>query len=521
MNLTPQKTLFFFLIIIFLNLLAYGPSFFDPPRSDQIVYLGNTSGQKDLYSLAIKNYAYNRSHQMYGLPGDDALFRPVIFFLLGIQRWAFGYHFLYWQLSSFFLHLIVLWFLLKTLLKIHPGRGAFFLVALFSLIPSNNDMVTWHHINSYLVAIACLLVALNKIWLARNDKLIPWPTVLTITFLMTVASLIYEVCALYALLLAGYLVFRHSRGNLSPRIRSIGQGLVITLSAASRIIFSQLDIISRGSKQLMAASGPLSYEFLVNGLNQIVPVSFWWLYSGAFPTQLKIFPYQRTMVLPYYAFAEGSPISYDLWALLSVGVSSGLIIIYFHFIKKAFSIDGIKRAALPAVMLMLFIITISVGRISHGEARFKLAESAYNGYLFWLFALISAYALFPFKTLRPTERPSFLKRAVWLLLTAAITLNFLVTFEVNKRRSHQMGFQKRLLAETRKLVNQHGAQEGFSFNVSDAVKDHVYADWITNNDDPSHQGYVYLQLLYPDYYTDKDPEFTYSADQVFQRNIAP
>lgn len=518
MGLDLRKTSFYFIIIALLNLLAYGPSFSDPPRSDQIVYLGNTAGQSDWYSLAVKNYAYNRTPQIYANTKDDSLFRPVVYFLLGSQRWAFGYKFLYWQIFSFILHLAVLWLFLRLLLKIHPGRGAFFLTALFSLIPANNDMISWHHINSYLVSIICLLVVLNKIWPLFCHDRISWPTVLLVTCVMSIASLTYEVCVPFSLVFALYIASRGFKIDPSTRLRNIGQGLFASLAAVLFAVFNHLDSISRGSKHFMTSAILFDPHYWISGLNQSIPASFWWIYTGAFATQIKIFPYQRTIILPYYAFAGAGPISFDLYGLVSVGISTGLLILYCFFLKKAFQAQHIKRGILPISLMVMMVITVSIGRLSYGEPYLKLAESSYTGYLFWLLILIAGYSIFPFSSLRGHE---ILRRAAWPLLTAAITLNFILTLDVNLRRSQRMDFQKALLAETQSLIAQHGARKNFSFNVSDSVKDHVYGDWIARTEDPSRLGYVYLQLLYPSQYTDENPQFTYTTDRTFKLNTNP
>src|SRR4051794_29689913 len=72
---------------------AYCPSLFQAARADQLVYLYSTGGKSDLFSLAVGAYSWNRD-----INGDIHLFRPILFFLLGLEHWAFTPHnFCAWQ----------------------------------------------------------------------------------------------------------------------------------------------------------------------------------------------------------------------------------------------------------------------------------------------------------------------------------------------------------------------------------------------------------------------------------------
>src|SRR5262249_52390838 len=98
---------------------AYYPSLWQAARADQFVYLYTTRDKADLHSLTIGSYAWDRDIQ-----GDIQFFRPVLFFLLGLERWAFGAdHFMAWQAVSLFLHLAVVVLLCHCLRIWHGGRA--------------------------------------------------------------------------------------------------------------------------------------------------------------------------------------------------------------------------------------------------------------------------------------------------------------------------------------------------------------------------------------------------------------
>jgi hypothetical protein len=510
-----KKLTFYFIVITFLNVLAFYPSFFDPPRSDQLVYLGNVAHLKDWYSLAIKNYDYNRAPQIYGEPGDKLLFRPFLYFVLGNETWAFGYHFLYWQLFSFILHLIIVWLLLKLLLKINEGPAAFFITAFFSLMSANSEMVTWHHLSSYLISIICILIVLNKIQSLASDREIPGNTVVYVSIIMAIATFTYETCAPISLLFALYIARRGLKGNA----QGLKHGILIALPTLLYVLTSVLNISLKYLRDVSHTIPTQNFQNLTHGLSQILPTSFWWLYTGLLPEHIKIFPYQRTMLLPYYAFANNGLINTSAAGILSFSIALGLIVLFLYFIKRGLASNPLKNlwhtAGLTFLIVMIYTVTISMGRLNSGELRFKLAENSYYGYFFWLFFLIACYQIFPFKYLRTITIPYSLKRIPFILLSCAIAINVLITLNTNAQRAQQTKLQQQLLADTMDLVNQHKSEADFSFGVSSTVRNFVYADWIVTIHPESKKGYVYLQLLYPDYYSDKNPKFIYTIDHGF------
>lgn len=92
--------------------------------------------------------------------GDQMLFRPGLYLLFSFEKWAFGYNFLWWQVTGFVLHLIVMGQLLKILNMLYPSRLAPFLVLNVSVFYLAQEMVIWHHVSGYLLAMIFLLAAL-------------------------------------------------------------------------------------------------------------------------------------------------------------------------------------------------------------------------------------------------------------------------------------------------------------------------------------------------------------------------
>ena len=135
------------LFILIINVIVFSPSFNHPARGDQWYYLIETADIDDLGGLVNYSYSYTRSRVIF--QGDEMLFRPLFCTILAFERWAFGFHFVYWQMTSFFLHLVVLIQLWKVLRLFIPAGWAGLVVLNFSVLHLSQEMVIWHHINPY------------------------------------------------------------------------------------------------------------------------------------------------------------------------------------------------------------------------------------------------------------------------------------------------------------------------------------------------------------------------------------
>src|SRR5262249_19293158 len=133
--------------------VTYALSLGHAARSDQLYYLFVTSSKTDLWSLTVGSYALNRDPLM---PGDELLFRPVLYSLLGFEKWLFGYNFHLWQLASLLLHLGNCYLMYRILREVHKeGIVPFLLTLMFGVLYTAMEMVIWHHMSGYLLF--CLL----------------------------------------------------------------------------------------------------------------------------------------------------------------------------------------------------------------------------------------------------------------------------------------------------------------------------------------------------------------------------
>ena len=106
--MTNIKNMNFISLIVLaaINLIVFYPSFYNCAKADHIVYLVETAEMESLPELIGYSYSYCRTRVL--LSGDRVLFRPIFYIVLSIEKWLWGYNFIYWQLTGFFLHLIIM-----------------------------------------------------------------------------------------------------------------------------------------------------------------------------------------------------------------------------------------------------------------------------------------------------------------------------------------------------------------------------------------------------------------------------
>ena len=138
---------------------VYWPSLYHVARGDQINYLAELSSRHGFVQTVLGTLDINRT-RVFGA-GDEIAFRPVLFFILGLQKYLFGYAFMGWQAVALMAHLFVCGALYALLCRIRGGLFALLATGMFALAPVNIEAVTWHHITPYLLFAGCVLMALR------------------------------------------------------------------------------------------------------------------------------------------------------------------------------------------------------------------------------------------------------------------------------------------------------------------------------------------------------------------------
>ena len=187
--------------------IFYFPSLFYPPRADQVIYLSETAHvQQHPWDLIIDYYDWNRHRTI--APGDELLFRPLLLCVsLASEQIIFGHHFWAWQLLGLLAHLTLIWVLLRLLLwHLSNPWLAFAGTWVFALSVFNYELVTWPHLSSYILMMACMVGAIEQMVFCFEDNQTACRRIYRILIYFFIACFIYETANIFVLMITGVLM---------------------------------------------------------------------------------------------------------------------------------------------------------------------------------------------------------------------------------------------------------------------------------------------------------------------------
>ncbi len=451
--------------------LVYFPSLYHVARSDQLSYLSALGLTHDWYSLAVSTIDLNRKSWFPG--GDAALFRPVLYFLLGNERYFFEYDYWYWQLTGVLLHIIACGLLFRVLWRIRPGIGAVCSAAFFAFQFSNLEAVIWHHINGYILFAVFILAALDHFVKWTRDKVIT-DKVIPMNIFLTLACLTYEGGVWYCLCFA--FVMR-CRQLLLP------VGIYTVLNLAN--IVCHPDMVS----SVFLGKGVAGAHFWQSWFLTIQ----WFLCAGLFLRSEDIIFAPRLGLRPDFIMPPGG---LNGGSLLVVVLSAAVGFVFWqrrHQLK-----EYLQLQTLLILMLAGYVMIIVCGRVMSRGVHDGLGNTLYYLYNFWILAVVAVYAL----------AQSF-KRGKALLLAGMIVLtvfNAQNIYRMNTFMARAFVPERGFVVYLRDFIRSHRTEKDFSFTVAQHCPGHYY-QMIPSRDGRGLKKFTFAQLLYPQYYKEIDAKY--------------
>lgn len=511
------------LVVILITAAVYSPSLFHAARSDHIVYLADMAGKDDLRSILSESYALDRTREFY-LGEDRLLFRPVLYSLLGLEKWLFGYSFFWWQITSLLLHLCVVWLLLKILYRegMHifaPLFALFFAVQFVAM-----DMVIWHHLAGYLLFSVFLLSALYNLR-RYGEKKTPSRGLLLVAFLL-LAAFTYELGNAAALFVALYMTF----STLSSRqdVPRYGRG-VIAATFAAPVVYTALSVIDLYTRfGDLSSFEQISSSDLPGVAVKALGASLFWLVAGLNPVLIGMTVYERL------SLSIGDILS--PWALIG-SVTAGVFLSSVIFIcRETLTREHLRKNAGAVALLFLIMfahaVIIVAGRAEERGFWLTLSINTYYSYVSNLLAVIALYIAL--NVTRPSQSSGVVPRVG---LAASLALITVMSINSISRVNMQMLDYTRprglFVERLEKLVQEHSGDEGFSFSVSEnclGIDVHkvskqvdeegfsLSADrqgndilWIKRSGDARAKTYTLAEALYPSYYVKSGGKYDLSC----------
>ena len=438
------------LLLIVISIVAvYYPSLRHVPRSDQIVYLYEVAHLKDWPSLALGQYDLNRKGTY--APGDERLFRPGLYFILGNEKYFFGYNWVLWQAFGILLHVIVVLLMARLLWLIKPGAGALLMTAFFALLSINWEMVIFTHLNSYMVFVAGILAALIQVvQLTSRQQQQPWRWIALLASLL-LASSCFEAGIIYSFLIVGYV-------------------LIMT-----RPLMRQVKLF-----------------FLPLIVGVVAQPLWWWLVGGLFANGVEFYFSGRNMIV-------------DTWVpdLSALHVNDGymwyMLFLIGVWVYMASVVSQYPLTALVVVMLGVLSAIIAFGRGSMQGLGNALHHNVHYFYLAWSLITVIVYAAASYG--RPIK--GLLKVFVYVALILVAVLNGYRVYQMNHLQAQAQANTRELLMTIDELVKNHHGDKAFSFSISENFPgNYPYHDQFNAQQS-------LIGMLYPSYINATNPKYRF------------
>lgn len=487
----------FFLGLVVLNIVVYGFSVYDVARSDQLVYLIEVGHRETWWDSVVGTLDLNRK-RMFS-PGDEILFRPVLYFVLGNARYFFGHQFWMWQVLGIVLHLWVVGCLFSLVRTITSQRWPWLLVAFVSVIYVNMEMVMWHHIHAYMIFVALLLMCLRRIyqWLVLSE--IPSTAALAMyTCWLTLGAFTHEVMNVYAFCFG--LVFFFSTHPCRKRLMMLSLMVPLLYGGVSGLHFwvTQTHV---SEVQTM-----VSKFHILETFNNMVVAIRWWFLSALVPSELHLNPFTRTM-------PAGNRLDLGSWwdwsnpLIFCAQVVLGSFVFGFMIgVRQMFKKQIDRRwITLLTVMLLAFAALITLGRSNSRGIELTLSVGLYYGYVFWMILTVLVVSLMRIPTML-----SWWQHTIKILVLSCLSIIIIVSsvegFRMMYAKKNSILFVRRLTQFIEGVVAQHRHEPDFSFRVTKKVKGNYAVPWVKSVQEPE-RVFTYLETLYPQYYQNKDPKY--------------
>jgi hypothetical protein len=486
----------FIIVAISLNWVVYSPAFHRVFADDQIYYLAELHGSTSLTDgLHFWDYAITR----YYAKGDETLFRPLLFVWLAAANSLFGYHYVYWNIANFAIHLTVVFLLYAVLSRIQPGIFAALFALLFSVSTAHVELVMWNHLGGYLLAFACLLMAIlaaEKHFTKENQR--SDHNLAIYAAAMTISCLFYETMVPISVFIGTYILCHAWKINRKLDFR------LVASAALPVVIFIVLYIIhyfhSIRFTYVYRANGDSKSIFFLQNLietpvNSINVITRW--------TAQLLFPSNLTFLFGYtHRFVENFTLNMTI-PLMIVNVL--VVVSAFFYLAKGFSFELLAQRPPFALFSILSIFAYAL-IICVGRPMPMIDSIGYYLYFFALLFFLGAYSLIDFKRLdrRPRQMAS-VSLGVLIIINAYLTLS--LSNEVYQLDKEGDLYFQRITS----FVDAHRDEPGFTFAVKKPpptidLFEHLaigYPDQLNR----STRDLTLSQIFYYKYYDSNNPKY--------------
>jgi hypothetical protein len=484
-----------FVFLAVLIVAAYGPSLLHVARGDQISYLAELSSRHGFMETVFGTLDLTRTRAF--VPGDELAFRPLFYFMMGLQKYVFGYWFMGWQAVAILAHLFTCAALYALLWRIRRGVFAFLGTALFALAPVNIEAVTWHHIIPYLVFAGCVLMVLRNLYAAEHDEEKASYHTASAVGWMVPAVFLYETGIWYALCIG---VFLWLRGRRIAVYGLAALGILYAGLSIADLFVRHVDV----TRQVGEVTGNGSF---FPTLLKAALLGKWFLSALFFLSPSDLSLVSRMMVHPdlvSWAWPWGQPYSFPL--LMGAVLLMSVIAVLGQKTVRGGLRNGGAMLGLCCVMAAGYLGVIVLGRINI-QGEFGMRVGLYYPYNFLtLVFVIAALASSGNVPARRMSDKAFKAFCAGIILAVVVSHAFTV-HRLTAQMARDHSTNRIFLEALDRYVKVHEKEPGFSFYVGLEYPGNYAADWIVRRGGEPGHVYSVAEALYFPQFTQKDPKY--------------
>lgn len=478
----------FLVALVLVTVFLYQPALHRVFVADQLCYFIELNGSQSLWD-GLRHYDYPASRRYD--KGDESLYRPLFFVWLAVNNWLFGNNYFWWNVVALGLHLVVVMLLFALLREFQPSPTAGAFAFLFAVMPSQMDLVTWHHLGGYLAGFALLLLALiamQRVIADRQPSGKRWLVVFTVS--MTAAALFYELLVVMSALVAIYLCCLEFRQQERIRWR------VVVASLIPGVIFTGLYIVHalRCPRLFFVDRARHGSHVVILILEDAVAQCWVWLKQTLCPWNYAFvtYPYGRSSL----GLAKGPDASDTMvyWVILAC-------LLLLIGLWRTFNWTHVRRRA-PLAMILVAMIGAYTTLVAAGRQG-GCATIPYYLYFFALILVILVYILLDWNPAKIRLTPVLCGFVVLAIASASLTYDATLKLaKVNREPD-------RYFTSLRRFVHEHRQEPDFSFVVRDSQNVDITVGVMVGYPDTATQQVLrpISGILFPRYYDPKNPRY--------------
>ncbi|MDF2373692.1 MAG: discoidin domain-containing protein [Rhizobiaceae bacterium] len=464
------------------------------PRADQLIYLHSINQFDSFWEILKSSPFWNRK---YGV-GDLVLFRPILYFQLGISYYFFGYNFFLWQVTNLSLHLVAV-LGVHSLLASGRLRATFYPLLLSLLFGSSilgSELVFWHHLGGYILFSIFFIYTIYFVqkFFQTGQYRHYWLSVL----FGVLAQFTYELGFVVNVMLSLLFFFRYFASKYTvplqvalPQLRNIKLGLIFVIAAITYPLISFADLISRSS---LASSSSITMIDLWASCSAATWYALgqlgFWLGGLLLPEGYKIAASDRANFVG--SITHGIPFLLNCLTVLLLS-----ILWTIETVNKNIAANNRKnfRVIIATCLLFLFSYSfiIALGRAVPRGIGYVIHNNLYYAYIANLIFVFILYSIMSNKTSLENEYKidnTIYKKNIIISAASKICLVFIILFNANSVKTLGRQFRYEYSPARNETIN--AVKEWNSKHIGDSQAYYdINANCQGNTEIPwFHSGYI-------------------------------